>query len=218
MVLYNGKGELVPEVLSIAGMTVATIGDSFTSPGTWQSVAAERTGCVISNVAQGGARYSYNPDAVGRSAYEQAATLSGNVDMVLITMGVNDLNNRIPLGEFTPTNDYMSVDTSTVAGGLQKAIGHIQNTYPDAIIKVGWTPSGGCFLGPEDDVDGMTAVIQGVCSRMGVKYIDTLTCGITKYTNAHLGCFQDGADGGHPTPEGYRVIGEYMARKIIADW
>lgn len=46
----------------------------------------------------------------------------------------------------------------------------------------------------------------------GVEYIETRTCGVTRFSDVYAECFENGVNGGHPTGVGQQKIGAYMTR------
>lgn len=196
------------------------IGDSFSSPGKWQAEMQTTLGGInLYNAAVDGCRWS-NTHSDETSAYYRAERFIDNIsvmpDIIMCLLGVNDAANGVGLGAVTYSNDYMAFDRSTFAGGMQSTIARLQNAYPDAIIYVGWTPAGGnCnWSTAAAEVDKYIEIMKEVCLMYGVKYIETRTCGITKYSDAYSDCWESGTGGGHPTEKGHIAIGKYMARIV----
>lgn len=189
----------------------ASIGDSFSAPGTWQSLMYENLLSVgVGNMAVSGGAWS-DYDGVPKTAYEQAQALvssGASPDVILCTLGTNDAGNNRPLGEFVNSTDISSFDLTTFSGGFQATINYLQNHFPDAIIYVGWTPMGGLAFDTSAYIDKM----KELCLRYGVEYIETRTCGITNISEIYADCFENGTSGGHPTAKGQQKIARYMAR------
>lgn len=189
----------------------ASIGDSFSAPGTWQSLMYENLLSVgVGNMAVSGGAWS-DYDGVPKTAYEQAQALvssGASPDVILCTLGTNDAGNNRPLGEFVNSTDISDFDLTTFSGGFQATINYLQNHFPDAIIYVGWTPMGGLAFDTSAYIDKM----KELCLRYGVEYIETRTCGITNISEIYADCFENGTSGGHPTAKGQQKIARYMAR------
>lgn len=189
----------------------ASIGDSFSAPGKWQSLMYENLLAVgVGNMAVSGGAWS-DYDGVPKTAYEQAQELvsSGALpDVILCTLGTNDAGNKRPLGEFVNSTDISDFDLTTFSGGFQATMNYLQNNFPEAIIYVGWTPMGGLAFDASTYIDKM----KELCLRYGVEYIETRTCGITNISEIFADCFESGVNGGHPTTKGQQKIAEYMTR------
>ena len=187
------------------------IGDSFTAPGVWDSVmcgnlkASSRWNHAIS-----GGSFS-DRDGVPKTAYEQAQEMVTNTetpDVILITLGTNDANNSVTMGEIVESNSISDFDLTTYTGGMQACINYLQNNFPNAIIYVGWTPMGGLSAANAEYITRM----QEVCLMYGVEYIETRTCGVTTLSDVYAECYESGTNGGHPTDVGQQKIGAYMTR------
>lgn len=195
-----------------ADKNICFIGDSFTAPGTWCTVMCDNLHAIrVENAAiSGGAFADYS--GVPKTAYEQAQSLvDGNfaADVILITMGTNDANNSITIGNIVESNSISDFDLTTYTGGMQACLNYLQANFPDAIIYVGWTPMGG--LDSNTKLEYLTRM-QEVCLMYGVEYIETRTCGVTRFSDVYAECYENGANGGHPTVAGQQKIGAYMTR------
>ena len=146
------------------------------------------------------------------TAYEQAQEMvtNGNTpDVILITMGTNDANNSITIGDIVQSNSISDFDLTTYTGGMQACLNYLQNNFPNAIIYVGWTPMGGLVNGTKAEY---ITRMQEVCLMYGVEYIETRTCGVTRFSDVYAECYERGTNGGHPTGVGQQKIGAYMTR------
>lgn len=192
------------------------IGDSFTAPGVWDSVmCANLKAASRWNHAISGATFT-DADGVPKTAYEQAqemVTNGENPDAILITMGANDANNSRTMGEIVESNSVSDFDLTTYTGGMQACLNYLQNNFPNATIYVGWTPAGAnCNFSAADTTAPYVKRMQEVCLMYGVEYIETRTCGITKYSDIYADCWENGVNGGHPSGVGQNKIGAYMTR------
>ena len=188
------------------------IGDSFTAPGVWDSVmCANLKAANRWNHAVSGARFG-DAEGVPMTAYEQAQEMvtNGNTpDVILITMGTNDANNSITIGDIVQSNSISDFDLTTYTGGMQACLNYLQNNFPNAIIYVGWTPMCGLVNGTKAEY---ITRMQEVCLMYGVEYIETRTCGVTRFSDVYAECYESGTNGGHPTGVGQQKIGAYMTR------
>lgn len=222
--LFNSNNSLIGfksyiGVLPFASKNFCFIGDSFTETRGWCEAMVDIVRCTLErNVARSGGRWSYSADPVGISAYEQAQTLVSEArspDVILLTLGCNDAANGVALGEIVLGNDISAFDTATYTGGMQACLNYLQNNFPDAIIFVGWTPAGGnCNWSTPDVVSPYIERMKEVCLIYGVEYIETRTCGITKYSSVFADYWEGGINGWHPLSKGRARIGQYMARLI----
>ena len=190
------------------------IGDSFTAPGTWCTIMCDNLRSInVKNTAiSGGAFADY--DGVPLTAYEQAQSLVNGgyeADVILITLGTNDSGHEDLLGEIVQSNSISDFDLGTYTGGMQACLNYLQNNFPNAIIYVGWTPMGGLVNGSKE---AFLARMREVCLMYGVEYIETRTCGVTRFSDVYAECYEKGVNGGHPTVEGQQKIGAYMTRLI----
>lgn len=188
------------------------IGDSFTAPGVWGSVmCANLKAANRWNHAVSGANFA-DADGVPKTAYEQAQEMvtDGNTpDVILITMGTNDANNSRTIGDIVQSNSISDFDLTTYTGGMQACLNYLQNNFTNAIIYVGWTPMGGLVNGTKAEY---ITRMQEVCLMYGVEYIETRTCGVTRFSDVYAECYENGTNGGHPTGVGQQKIGAYMTR------
>lgn len=195
-----------------ADKNFSIIGDSFTAPGTWCNIMREnlKAASLWIHAVSGGAFSDY--DGVPKTAYEQAQEMvtNGNTpDVILITMGTNDANNSRTIGDIVQSNSISDFDLTTYTGGMQACLNYLQNNFPNAIIYVGWTPMGGLVNGTRAEY---ITRMQEVCLMYGVEYIETRTCGVTRFSDVYAECYENGTNGGHPTGVGQQKIGAYMTR------
>lgn len=188
------------------------IGDSFTAPSTWCNIMREnlKAASLWNHAVSGGAFSDY--DGVPKTAYEQAQEMVTNgetPDVILITLGTNDANNSITIGDIVQSNSISDFDLTTYTGGMQACLNYLQNNFQNAIIYVGWTPMGGLVNGTKAEY---ITRMQEVCLMYGVEYIETRTCGVTRFSDAYADCYESGTNGGHPTGVGQQKIGAYMTR------
>lgn len=208
-------------VYPFAGKKIVTIGDSFTAPGTWgtRMCSILRATKTANRAVSGGAWSDYS--GVPKTAYEQAQELVANnieADYILCTLGVNDVNNDRPLGQRIATQNIEDFDLTTVIGGMQACIYYLQQNYPDAVIKIGYTPAGWSFVSnKEEKQNALIAAMKDVCLYYGVQYIDVLSCGMSPKNSIYADCYENGTGGGHPTNAGQIRIGNAMARIMMSN-
>lgn len=188
------------------------IGDSFTAPGIWnRNMVDVLQGIFLGSKAISGGSFA-DRDGVPKTAYEQAqefVTDGWNPDVILITLGTNDVNHVDLLGEIVNSYNISDFDLGTYTGGMQACLNYLQNNFPNAIIYMGWTPMGGLNL--FDNNDFITRMKE-VALLYGIEYIETRTCGVTTLSAVYADCYESGVNGGHPTRVGQAKIAEYMTR------
>lgn len=220
------------------GVKIASLGDSFSAPGAWQS--AMRT---ILKAASGGNKAKSGGAWKGTdelSAYAQAQALVASLGddaedyngYVLCVFGTNDVNNNQPLGDIvnsqTIGTDSGDINPSaSITGGVQACLQYLKVNMPDAIIKIGYTPAGYIH-----DNFSTRAASAALCERLkevaliyGVGYIETRDCGINPYMDEDKHAYTGTGDWeqgtwqgtGHPSAAGQQRIGEYMARKMMCN-
>lgn len=125
-------------------------------------------------------------------------------DLIFIFGGTNDFGNAATLGNIENT----SADTTTFYGALKNLCENLNSLYPQAEIV---------FATPiyRDDYNGMKLsnycqAIKDVCNEYNIKCIDLYNeSGITADNNdIYL------RDGIHPTPEGYALLAENIAKLL----
>lgn len=224
--IYVGNGERFLELsdgYSWKNKNIAVIGDSFSAGGYWQGKMGSILGVdTMYKSASSGGRFSNggsNPYAYGLATQLFNSYGTMRIDAIIIALGVNDYGNNVPLGQFVNSNNLADFDETTILGGLQKALNYLQSKFKNAKIYVCFTPSGLNYLNlSSQDIYPMIDAITKVCNNYGVKYIDSLTCGITKLSSVYASCWENGNGGGHPTQDGHKVIGEYMAYKLLTNY
>lgn len=193
----------------------AVIGDSFSAGGGWITkmctllMAGTRT-----NKAVSGGGWSGSSSA---SAYGQAQDLADDgvtPDYILCVLGTNDVNNSVQLGTLVNTETIANLDLTTVTGGAQATLITLKNAFPNAIIKIGYTPAGYIHdaFSSISSSDALCQRLKEIANYYGVGYIETRPCGICPYMAADAAAY---VSGGHPTGAGQNRIGEYMARIML---
>lgn len=144
----------------------------------------------------------------------------------------------------TPTANKL--DTNFITGGMQATILYLRYYFPNADIIVGFTPAGLIHSGTikgfvsgaiEDLTDGVYRTIDGVATKVtdrynyefiierlqqvadlyGIRYINTLTCGISPWSEGTAKYI----DGSHPSKvdnsddDGQTAIGRAMAKIVM---
>ncbi len=202
----------------LVGKTYATIGDSFTAID-WLSAFSEVTGMsLMSNQAVSGARWTTVPGI--NSAYQQAqALVSGGYspDYIFVFLGCNDVENSIPLGDIVYSTSISSFNLATFTGGMQACLNYLETNFPNAIIKVGYTPAGGTtkwseILSSETYLERM----KDVCKVYQVQYLDVTTCQMSLGVSGNL-AYRVASDDIHPNSAGRVRIGQYLGRMILSN-
>ena len=225
MAFYNRSGNEITIAINtyypFSNKKFCFIGDSFSSPNKWQNTMCEKLQAVnIYNAAIGGARWSRNDSASNTHAYAQAQNIVSKgykPDVIMICLGCNDAGNSVKLGEIALNNSINNFDITTFSGGMQTTLNYLQNNFPNAIIYVGWTPAGGnCNWSAPTVVNPYIERMKEICLLYGIEYIETRTCGITKYSDVYADLWESGTSGGHPQDSGKIKIGNALANIITS--
>ena len=211
----------------LAQKLIAVIGDSFSAPGAWQSRMNQILGSSTSNVAKSGGRWASTDPST--DAYNQALGLVSSYanserkpDYIICVLGVNDVNNAVTLGDIVYSDTIGTgsgeIDYSTFTGGIQAVLTVLKNNFPNAIIKVGFTPAGMMYLAANSTITERTETylqrLQYVANLYGVGYLETRDCGICRIVSSEFNMFKSD---GHPNSDGHNRIGEYMARLMLSN-
>lgn len=214
----------------LAGKLVATIGDSFSAPGSWQAKMNTILGTTSYNVAKSGGRWASTDPST--DAYRQAtklvtdfANIERKPDYILCVLGVNDVNNSVPLGDivFSDTigSESGQIDISTFTGGMQAVIKTLKDNFTSSIIKVGFTPGGMQYLIPSSAIMTRMATyierMKEVATLYGVGYIETRATGMCRIVASEYNAYVTSAGNAHPNAAGQQRIGEYMARILLSN-
>lgn len=211
----------------LAQKLIAVIGDSFSAPGAWQSRMNQILGSLTSNAAKSGGRWASTDPST--DAYRQAtglvsyyANAERKPDYILCVLGVNDVNNAVTLGDIVYSDTIGTgsgeIDYSTFTGGIQAVLTVLKNNFPNAIIKVGFTPAGMMYLAANGTITERTETylqrLQYIANLYGVGYLETRACGICRIVTSEFNMFKSD---GHPNSDGHNRIGEYMARLMLSN-
>ena len=206
--------------IPLANKRFIVIGDSFTAPNVWfKKMCNNLLAVPVANHAISGGAFA-SREGVPKTAYQQAQEIVTNkeqADYVLVTLGTNDANNSVSIGEIIQSNNIEDFDLSTFSGGMQACLNYLMENNPNAKIKVGWTPAGGNF-GVRGNTQEYISRMQEICLFYGVEYIETRTCGMTQYVNAYEEFYENGTSGGHPTSIGQDRIAEAMTLKMLHNY
>ena len=196
---YLGVNELAEKVF-------LSIGDSFSAPNLWQAEVNKILQTSNLNTARSSATFTYTDGKVP-TAYEQIKTYdkNTNIDYIVIAMGTNDKNNSLEIGELSTSLSIDDYNLNTYYGGIQATLNYACNTWPNAIIAIGYTPAGGLDIN-----DTYINPLKKCAELYGVEYIETRYCGYSQYVTNQLDCI----NGGHPTAKGQVKIGRKMAKII----
>ena len=243
-----------------AGKKIGIIGDSFTAGGSWVNKMSVLLGASSVKKAISGGQWSYNSEKPYHSALSCARQLfsaynqsSTQPDYIIALYGVNDYGNTIQVGSINfvsvssqegNTEEQIAsniisaynVSSGAFSSGVQAAIAYMQLMFPNAIIMVGWTPTGQQYMrtslarggGWDNDVTvGQTTyyaankyikMLQQLALMHGVRYIDTFNCGINPWLEDHRSKYQSSATDAHPYTEAAGTrIAQYMARLLAKE-
>lgn len=230
------------------GKRMGIIGDSFTEPGLWPKQMNKTLNLVeYKNTARSGGSWVADTVHEELSALKRAQVLyeyynaqGTQPDYIVVVDGVNDYGNNVPLGnivysdvpDLTGMTDEQILtaldnlyDFDTFSGGAQAALVYLRTRFPDAIIKIGWTPSGQQYLrnaitnhGSFDTLLAYVERLKVLALMNGVQYIDTFNCGIAPWMASERAKYQKGTYDEHPTDIlGQQRIGDYMARLLLSN-
>lgn len=224
------------------GKRMGVIGDSFTESGVWLAKMQSVLGLQeVKNKAISGGRWS-SPGDGSHGAFDRAKRLytdyaqsNTSPDYILIVLGVNDYGNNAALGDIvTSTIDDVTNDSepslvstiesvyniNTFTGGAQATLTYLAALFPNAIIKIGWTPAGQQYMYSSWDLaklNGYINKLKDLALIYGVQYIDTLNCGIFTWLQSNKNRYWAGANDGHPNGIAHQRIGEYVARLLLSN-
>ena len=192
------------------------IGDSFSAPGIWQTEMCDILGAVkvVNKAVSGGSFGQYN--GYVSTAYQQAqAIVSGNyeLDFIYVFLGINDRGNDCAIGSFVDSNNISDFDLTTYCGGIQACLNYLQNNYPDATIRIGFTPCSNNYT--KLDLTPYIDAMKMIAEKYNVQYMDTLSCGVSRLSDVYSDCWEYGVNGGHPKDKGYKYIGKAIAQKTL---
>lgn len=182
--------------------------------------------------------------------YQAAGT---SPDYILIVDGVNDYGNQLTLGNISlDTIDDVNntgitslavetyntrafedselvdeitetFDLATFTGGAQAALAYITARFPNAIVKIGFTPAWqqGCYHGINRDgwssVDTYLDRLKTLATMYGAQFIDTSHVGICSWVASSKAANWKGANDGHPSSAANARIGAAMARLLLCN-
>ena len=212
----------------LAGKLVATIGDSFSAPGSWQAKMNTVLASTSYNVAKSGGRWASTDPTT--DAYRQATKLVTDFtnverkpDYILCVLGVNDVNNSVTLGDivYSDTIGSGGIDVTTFTGGMQAVIKTLKDNFATSIIKVGFTPGAMQFLATSSEIMTRMATyidrMKEVATLYGVGYIETRATGMCRIVASEYNAYATSAGDAHPNAAGQQRIGEYMARILLSN-
>lgn len=289
----GGGGSYAP----LAGKVIATIGDSFSAPGKWQTAMCTVLGATKGyNASYSGAMWKHRKESgTYKGAYALAVAMKNyyansatQPDYILCLLGTNDVANmkrtddqKVSLGDidyglitYDASGNFVSyardtsysgsgvqrnnrqhqidpvnyiydadlqmsneaspdtasttkLDTRFSTGGMQAALAYLKYHFPNAIIKIGYTPNGYIHTGGYEYLPVLVSRLQEIAYWYGVGYLDTLNCGVGLLADSdsiYVGNSTDGngnitgyASTGHPSDAGQTRIGQYIARLLLSN-
>ena len=206
-----------PKVLT--NKTVAFLGDSITAAnlyGLYTRRFAEISGATITNYGVGGKCFA------GDEIAEQAASLTGNEDVVVMMGGTNDFNQSKVIGDiYAESGGTITAPSSTTfCGGLHDAIQAVYAKCPTAQVIIitppqkgnGWTAnSAGKYLYEYADA------IKKVAQLYAIPVVDQFAnCGINPVMSAMKNAYFN-SDGTHPNNTYHMLLAKWLYN-AIATW
>lgn len=192
----------------------AVSGGSVPTHNTIPKTIGDKLACDVTNYAEGGMGFLRPADSSRKIAWDIITeTDLTTFDTVVICFGVND--------GFSPIGDRDSTDLATVMGQFNRIINYLGTTYPgiNIIVVAPWNGRNvGTFPKFWYGEVPTTAYSRGVlsdtlrerCEYIGYPYITQDTSPINGYSiNTIIG-----NDGVHPTEEGYKPLGNWLAAQI----
>ena len=224
MALFGGDN-MSDEQASLKLKTFAFIGDSFSAGGYWQKTMCNDLGALfsINKAVSGGAWHGTD----NLSAYYQAQQLVSSgmqFDYILCVLGTNDVAhwNSYTLGDINFTSQTIGTasgdinPSASITGGIQATLITLKRNFPNAIIKIGYTPAGLIHdaVSSHQNVNALCDRLRELSLIYGVGYLETRDCGICYWLDEDKEIY---ISGGHPTGAGQTRIGHYMARKMLSN-
>lgn len=170
---------------------------------------------LVSNRAVGGSILTYTSgDAENLCMNKRinSVTYENDIKLFCIHIGTNDYAQNKALGEVD------SSDISTICGSLNDVINKIQTDCPKATIVVispihrQYDEGGQKTNGAGIKFEEYGEIMEKVCKRWGVKFINGLELGLNALNTNNLAT--NYIDGLHPTPIGHKIMAVEIARKI----
>lgn len=226
----------IAETLSkrrIGDMTIALIGDSITqgnSYGTWVDVLAEnKIGKERINVAYSGSRWSHTAGTAvdNHLLWKQVDIIYQGVqantydtpDILIAMAGTND--KIFPIGDpdtvFNTSNifdQYQMSDGFNITEGIRLACEYALQKFPNIIIVL-MSPTMSIGWDAKETWNNICNAIQRSAQLLSCRFIDVgRECGIYGYIESQQHKYL--ADGTHPNAAGIKVLGTYIAKKLLS--
>lgn len=190
---------------------IALIGDSFSASGAWFSTMCNNFYAIADNHSISGAGW-----CTGRTktVYELAQEITTDPNIIMITLGTNDVNNEVTLGSFVNGTQISDYSETTFYGGLQTALTYIRNRWTGVPVYVGYTPGAIGFTTHQSAP--YIEAMKEMCIGYSCVYIETRTCGMGYPLVQNDIVFRHSAGDGHPSSEGQQQIARYMTDLMSA--
>lgn len=182
---------------------------AYPTKNTFAATVARNLGIICSNYGVGSAGYLAK-GSDGKNAYEKiSSTNIANYDYISLAYGVNDVLNHT-------VGEWNSTDEETIMGQFNKCINYIYGQNESCVVIV-IAPWNGRNIGTfpkykygDSRMINLTNALKTACEYYGISYISQKDCPINGFTIQNL----IGADGVHPSEEGYLKIGSWLSGEI----
>lgn len=187
---------------------ILVIGDSFSAPGVWQNDMCNNFYATLVSSSISGAGWTTGRT---KTVYQLAQEVTVDPDIIIITLGANDLGVSTLAGEFYNGTSVEDYSTDTWWGAMQKALTYIRNRWTGVPVYIGFTPGAGSWGSVRNQrISDFIEVMKEVCILYSCVYIETRTCGMAYPLVQNDLIFRQAVGDGHPSTEGQHQIGRYM--------
>ena len=194
--------------------TIVAFGDSVLAGWGWEDgkgitepLKEKYTDATWINKAESGANMAVTSNPSHTPIVDQIASYTGAADAIILDGGVNDKNNRLPIGSIE-TNYDASYNTSTFCGALESSLQHVMDRYPLA-VKLYLIPHS--FGKDNSFLDSIYEKAIEICKKWNTPYLDMRVYSQIAMTSANKEAYtynpnSKKGDGVHPNETWYRTF------------